>query len=111
MYSVLLDVQYIMWNIIWLYVFLTIHIYFKRPLKNNKEIIPEDVFDVILKCHNIMNNHSCSKTTYHQLRLPLLPFLQEFSVSVRSDSDSRPFAMAIEPSIYTFLLLYVGHQY
>ena len=58
-----------------------------------------------------MNNHSCSKTTYHQLRLPLLPFLQEFSVSVRSDSDSRPFAMAIEPSIYTFLLLYVGHQY
>ena len=50
-----------------------------------KQIIPEeDVFDVIHKCDNIMNEHSRSKTIYHQLRLPL-PFLQEFSVSVRSD--------------------------
>ena len=65
------------------------------PLQNIKQIIPEeDLFDVIHKCHNIMNKHSCSKTTYHQLRLPL-PFLPEFYVSVRYDSDSWTYAMVI----------------
>ena len=79
-------------------VFVTFHFYLKVPLKNIKRVIPEeDVFDVIQKYHNIMNNHSCSKTTY-QVRLRLhvhgifvLPyFLQVFSISAsRSDSDSE----------------------
>ena len=52
-----------------LYLLLFISIFFNVPLKNIKQVIPEeDVFDVVHKYHN-MNNHSCSKTTYHQVRL------------------------------------------
>ena len=48
--------------------FVTFQFCFKVPLKNIKKVIPEeDVFEVIHKYHNIMNNHSCSKTTYHQV--------------------------------------------
>ena len=51
-------------------VFVTFHFYLKVPLKNIKRVIPEeDVFEVIHKYHNIMNNHSRSKTTYHQVKL------------------------------------------
>ena len=79
-------------------VFVTFHFYLKVPLKNIKrEMLEKDVFDIIHKYHNIMNNHSCSKTTYHQVRLHVhgicvLPFfLQVFSISAsRSDSDSEP---------------------
>ena len=67
----------------------TFHFYFKVPLKNIKRVIPEeDVFDVIHKYHNIMNNQSCSKTTYHQVNKSTLwgifvyLFLQVFSISV-----------------------------
>ena len=79
-------------------VFVTFVFYLKVPLKNIKRVIPEEyVFDVIHKYHNIMDNHSCSKTTYYQVRLHVhgifvLPyFLQVFYISAsRSDSDSEP---------------------
>ena len=71
--SVLLDAQYLCEIYIPLsIVFVTFHVCLKVPLKNIKQVIPEeDVFDVIHKYRNIMNNHSSSKTIYHQVRLYL----------------------------------------
>ena len=77
--------------------FITFHFYLKVPLKNIKRVISEeDVFDMIdkyhHKYHNIMNNHSCSKATYHQISLHgifVYLFCKFFSINVRSDSDSE----------------------
>ena len=62
--SALLHVQYLYVKCTIAYV--TFHFYFKVPLKKIKKVIPEeDLFDVNHKYRNIMNNHSCSKTTYN----------------------------------------------
>ena len=77
--------------------FNTFHFYLKVPLKNIKRVIPEeDVFDMIHKYHhkyhNIINDHSSSKETYHQISLHgifVYLFCKFFSINVRSDSDSE----------------------
>ena len=125
--SALLDVQYlcVICTIVFHLYFCTctictFHFYFKAPLKNVKRVIPEeDVFDVIHKYHNIMNNQSCSKTTYYQVNKSTLwgifvyLFLKVFSISFRSDSDSAltiltTMAITISMYIYIYIHIYIG---
>ena len=76
-------------------VFVNFDFYLKVSLKNIKQVIhEEDVFDVIHKYHNIMdnpfifkNNLPSDKATWDKY-ICLTFFLQVFSISVRSDSDS-----------------------
>lgn len=68
-------------------VFVIFNFYFKVPIKNiTIVILKEDLFELIHKYHNIINNHSRLKTIYHQVKgyimqyICLAYFLQEFCI-------------------------------